>query len=133
MKKAKAKMKSEGHTCSNPECGRDFTNPIVVKDLSSEDSPSYQACPFCLTRLVEKVAEVEEKPQKKKESKTKEGVAQHPEVMPAQLEQQPYAEEPKCPHHFGYLSNRSRKETIPEECMTCEKIVECMLKRITEQ
>jgi len=132
MKKAKAKMKSVGHTCANPECRRDFTNPIVVKDLSSKDSPSYQACPFCLTRLVEKVAEVEEKPREKKGTKTKEAVPQHPKVVPAQLEQQPYAGEPKCPYHFGYLSHRSRKETIPEECMTCEKIVECMLKRITE-
>lgn len=132
MEKAKAKMKIAGHTCSNPECGRDFTNPIVVKDLSSEDSPSYQACPFCLTRLVEEVAKVEEKPRKKKGTETKEEVPQDLRVTPAGLEQQPYAEEPKCPHHFGYLSDRSRKETIPEECMTCEKIVECMLKRITE-
>jgi hypothetical protein len=36
-----------------------------------------------------------------------------------------------CPHHFGYLSERSKKEKIPEECMLCENIVQCMLKNVT--
>jgi len=36
-----------------------------------------------------------------------------------------------CIHHFGYLSNRSKKEKIPEECMICENIVQCMLKNVT--
>jgi len=37
---------------------------------------------------------------------------------------------PKCLHHLGYLSQRPRGEKIPEECMTCEKIVECMLSKL---
>jgi hypothetical protein len=36
-----------------------------------------------------------------------------------------------CIHHFGYLSKRSKKEKIPEECMICESIVQCMLKNVT--
>jgi hypothetical protein len=36
-----------------------------------------------------------------------------------------------CIHHFGYLSKRSKKEKIPEECMICENIVQCMLKNVT--
>jgi len=36
-----------------------------------------------------------------------------------------------CVHHFGYLSMRSKKEKIPEECMICENIVQCMLKNVT--
>lgn len=32
-----------------------------------------------------------------------------------------------CMHHFGYLSKSSRGKDIPEECITCEKVVECML------
>jgi hypothetical protein len=34
-------------------------------------------------------------------------------------------------HHFGYLSKRSKKEKIPEECMICGNIVQCMLKNVT--
>ncbi len=36
-----------------------------------------------------------------------------------------------CAHHFGYLSKRSTKEKIPEECIVCENIVQCMLKNVT--
>jgi hypothetical protein len=36
-----------------------------------------------------------------------------------------------CTHNFGYLSQRSSKEKIPEECMVCENIVQCMLKKVT--
>lgn len=31
-----------------------------------------------------------------------------------------------CQHQFGYLSQRSEGEEIPEECMLCEKLLECM-------
>ena len=36
----------------------------------------------------------------------------------------------QCSHHFGYLSERSSKEKIPEECMACGEIVNCMLKAV---
>jgi hypothetical protein len=35
-----------------------------------------------------------------------------------------------CTHHFGFLSERSSKEKIPEECMACAEIVNCMLKAV---
>jgi len=38
-----------------------------------------------------------------------------------------------CTHHFGYLSERSSKERIPEECMACAEIVNCMLKAVKRQ
>ena len=31
-----------------------------------------------------------------------------------------------CRHQFGYLSQRSEGEEIPEACMLCEKLLECM-------
>ena len=37
----------------------------------------------------------------------------------------------KCSREFGYLSKRESKGEIPEECMICENIVQCMLKTIT--
>jgi hypothetical protein len=37
----------------------------------------------------------------------------------------------RCAHQFGYLSKRSSKEKIPEECMMCENIVQCMLMNVT--
>ena len=33
-----------------------------------------------------------------------------------------------CPHYFGYLAQRPKDVPIPQECLICPKIVECMLK-----
>ena len=37
---------------------------------------------------------------------------------------------PECTHHFGYLSERSKGEETPDECMICKKTIECMLLRL---
>jgi hypothetical protein len=34
-----------------------------------------------------------------------------------------------CPHEFGYLANRPSDTPIPQQCMLCPKIVDCMLKK----
>jgi len=36
--------------------------------------------------------------------------------------------EAQCEHHFGYLSDRASGEKIPEECMVCEKMLDCMVR-----
>lgn len=35
-----------------------------------------------------------------------------------------------CPHHFGYLRQRPRDQEMPEECLACENIVDCMLSEL---
>lgn len=37
-----------------------------------------------------------------------------------------------CPHYFGYLRECAKEEGIPEECLTCERAVECMLSEIKD-
>lgn len=131
MRKAKTKMKSQSFTCSNPQCGSVFADPIIVQDLSSKNGSSYSACPYCLTEIViEKNSESkEEKPTlKTKSAEIEETIAQPTTLKPAEKSS---VKDNKCLYHFGYLSQRSRKEEIPEECLTCEKIVECMLKKVT--
>lgn len=34
-----------------------------------------------------------------------------------------------CQNYFGYLGQRSDSEGIPEECVECEKSIECMLEK----
>ena len=33
----------------------------------------------------------------------------------------------KCPHHFGYLANLTKNASIPEECLLCSRVVECIV------
>ncbi len=32
-----------------------------------------------------------------------------------------------CPHHVGYLKNRSKDQAVPDSCLTCPKILQCMV------
>jgi len=33
-----------------------------------------------------------------------------------------------CPHDFGYLAKRPKDAPIPQECLVCSRIMDCMLK-----
>jgi len=98
--------------------------------LGSKDAETYDACPYCLSEVTEEPAlaiiatesdldadRIEGKPE----------VFKPTEDKPDKLDPKPS----KCSRQFGYLSKRSSKEQIPEECMVCEEIIKCMLKTIT--
>lgn len=72
------------------------------------------------------VGKEEPKLRKKKTPKVEE------EKPVSEQEKPKRSSEQTCPHHFGYLGERSKKEKIPEGCMLCEKIVQCMLKNVTK-
>ncbi|MCW4016547.1 MAG: hypothetical protein NWF06_09270 [Candidatus Bathyarchaeota archaeon] len=35
--------------------------------------------------------------------------------------------EEKCSHHFGYLSKLPKSNSVPEECLLCSRVVDCMM------
>jgi hypothetical protein len=35
-----------------------------------------------------------------------------------------------CQYHLGYLSERVQSQQIPEDCIVCKDIVECMLRKM---
>jgi len=41
------------------------------------------------------------------------------------LSTQPQTDSPKCPHRFGYLKKLDKKAPIPDECLSCSRIMEC--------
>ena len=85
-----------------------------MNSLSTTQVEQYYACPFCFTKL--DVDAENAQPQKEKEE---------PTVKPPEKEEKGPS---GCPQHFGYLANRPKNEPIPQECLTCLKIVNCMLK-----
>jgi hypothetical protein len=128
--KAEAKSKkSNTFTCPNPSCGKVFTNPLKAVNLNVETPKSYDACPYCLTEMVleEPSSNIEEKPTiEEKKSQSKKAKLRAPEEK---VPESPEKEQ-KCPHHFGYLGERSPKEGIPDDCIVCKDIVQCMLKNV---
>jgi hypothetical protein len=129
--------------CPNPKCHRKIEEPILLNNLSTTPAEQYHACPYCFIKLdkeaenvthesppsppvhpsLEKVLNViSAQPQKEKEEeKEKE---EPPVKSPEKGEKGPSG----CPHHLGYLANRPKDAPIPQECLTCPKIVDCMLK-----
>jgi hypothetical protein len=115
--------KSSMLTCPNDSCGRVFAQPIKALNLQANSAGPYDACPYCLTEITldnEPMAEPDEP------------VMTEAEEEPKNMETSPDVSEksPGCGYHMGYLSERSSKDPIPDSCMTCKDIVECMLKKM---
>ncbi|MGD0643545.1 MAG: hypothetical protein ABSA75_01420 [Candidatus Bathyarchaeia archaeon] len=103
-------------------------------NLQQDSAEPYAACPYCLTKITEAQLEAENKPEKatepQLEAENKPEKAQIetglPEEKPTKNREKPLT----CHHYLGYLSERAQKEQIPDECIVCKDIVECMLRKM---
>ncbi len=134
--------------CPNPKCGKEIEEPILLTNLSVTPAEQYDACPHCFTKLepkttvsqdeVTEIAEVTEEPvqapsgnvvlEKAKDStsqvlKKVEGL-----ILGSNGPQEKERKTSGCPKDFGYLANRPKDAPIPQECLLCPKMVDCMLK-----
>ena len=113
-------------TCQNASCKKSFAAPLKAINLQENPNDPYFACPFCLTKIETK--------QNVKSSITVEDTLLEKSELKAQTEDKQSRpinqERPEdCKHHPGYLSERSSKEKIPDDCLVCKNIVVCMLKK----
>ncbi len=126
---AKNRSAGQSYTCPNPCCGRRSSVPLKVVDLRLKKPQPYLACPHCLGKIVSDPCSqaAESFIDSKKENAP--GVAKGLEKAEVTLT----AQKGDCAYHLGYLSERSSREGIPEECMVCGQIVKCMLNSIKGQ
>jgi len=96
--------------CPNPACRRTFTTPLKTLNLQQDPAEPYNACPFCLTKIAEPQIEDNNKP-----GKAQNETREKPTV---------------CQYHLGYLSEREKNQQMPDACMTCKDLLECMLKKM---
>ncbi len=108
-------------------------------NLQQDTEEPYDACPYCLTEIVqqEEPTAVYDEPETFEQEEIEEPEEAETEVEEAAHVEEhveaPAAEAPsECLHHLGYLSEKSSKEQIPDECMMCKDIVTCMLKKMKE-
>jgi len=114
-------------TCQNTSCKRTFTTPLKTLNLQENPTETYYACPFCLTKIEQKtlitqdhLVDIVEQKSQTVETQEKPEMAKESEIPS------------ECKYHLGYLSERGQKDTIPDECILCKNIVDCMLKRMRE-
>lgn len=112
--------------CPNDECGKTFDRPLQLTVLSSDPVETYPACPYCMSRI-----EIEEEKQKPtKEAPIAPKLSARATVL--QREHETEREEAKetstqkCPRGFGYLKKRPKGTSIPDECLVCPKMIQCL-------
>jgi hypothetical protein len=128
MHRRKQSAKEDKFACPNSSCGLVFSKPVKVKNVGSEDSQSYEACPRCLTAIIveESVPVVDAKPG----AKVEDNKGQETVVSNSEERSTGPSTTVQCAYHFGYLSERAKNEKIPEDCIVCENILKCMLKAV---
>jgi len=98
------------------ECGGQFQRPLLATLTSNAVVQKYYACPHCLT-------EVREERKQQSQSHGETSFSLKNAVKPTGKPD----ENVKCDHFFGYLRKRDKNSQIPEDCLTCEKMIECMV------
>ena len=123
----------EAMVCRNTECGRSFNEPIELSVSHADGSPeTYRACPYCFSQV-----SLGDRAVKRKRSPSRELKKRPSETPPSALKEvltvlKESAEEIEksvpvgCVHFSGYLKTRPRDTPIPDECLTCAEIIECI-------
>jgi len=104
--------------CPNPECHRKIEEPILLSDLSTTPVEQYYVCPHCFIKL----DVISTQPQKEEEEKKKK---EEPPVKPSEKEEKGPS---RCAGYFGYLASRPENAPLPKECLTCPKVLDCVMK-----
>jgi len=97
-------------------CGRVVSAPVRLTDLSHKPlEETYYACPFCFSRLdVEDVT----------------GHLEHSHPHETSSGKKVAVAVSNCSHEFGFLNSRPKDSAIPDECLTCPRILQCMVKTL---
>lgn len=101
-------------------CNGTFQKPILATVSSRGYITKYYACPRCLSRVggvkQRESADEEDKGARSAIDKIKKvAVAKHEDNV-------------ECKHFLGYLKKRSKDEPIPDECLTCDKMIQCLIR-----
>ena len=99
-------------TCDN--CGRVLQKPILARVVTGVSVQTYPACPHCMTRIrgIKVLREEDRKPEVLRKGSSELGAQPVSNLT--------------CGHFFGYLNKRQKGAPIPEPCLVCTKMVECL-------
>ena len=106
------KSHSSSHKCAG--CDEEYEKPILATVTSGGRVQTYYACPRCLS----KVGAVKQQKEEAMEVSAATEIVRNVAVKGE--------EGVKCGHFLGYLKKRSKDSAFPEECLTCDRMIECM-------
>jgi DNA-directed RNA polymerase subunit RPC12/RpoP len=104
-----------GYRCN--WCHETFQRPLLAADSSGGRVHVYYACPRCLSKVDVKERRRSEE---KAESHTSHAIVEKNRKV---VDERAGA---SCKHFLGYLRKRPKNTPIPDECLTCERMIECL-------
>ena len=119
------------HVCVYERCGKSFVAPVRLTDLSHRPrSETYYACPYCFSKMNESEHNCTHELKLMKGGSYEIATADSSKKSARSSGlKEPSREAPiaDCPHHVGYLKTRSKDQAVPDNCLTCPKILQCMV------
>lgn len=119
------------HVCNYERCGKSFASPLRLTDLSHKPrSETYNACPYCFSRMDEYDHECTNElrlPKKNEYDEETDDDHKRNVKSTVQKETEKQTGSVQCPYQMGYLRSRSKDKAVPDTCLTCPKILQCMI------
>lgn len=106
-------------TCLNNVREEVFVKPLTTLDLQQNPKVSHITCPYCLKEITISENERSDSPEETcsdVETFDEKGDRSNENTI-------------TCSYHFGYIGEMEQKEQIPEECLLCADVVQCMHKK----
>ena len=154
----KAKRDSEGYFCSNPTCKSVFSHPKIIKyyacpncntrvemvDIENQskiEQINFKEKSVKLETIKPRYIQTKEVETTRHISKTQSTKINPknsfiPEItvpeqnLTIEIKESDSQSDTGCKHYFGYLCEREKGEGIPNECVECSKILDCMLSKV---
>ena len=109
-------IKAHGKDFVCDHCGKIFQKPILATVSIDQQTQTYYACPRCMSKAQSSKISIREKEEKNTALITE----------PKKLRKDQESGE-ECQHFFGYLNKREKNVPFPDECLTCTRMVDCLL------
>ena len=100
--------KTKKNTCPNPKCKSESIQPIIIHDVSTKHKKNYYGCSKCFFEVKKISSQFQKRESKTNSIKREEKTSS------------------SCLNYYGYLSSPLKDTTIPQECLVCPKLLECM-------
>jgi len=108
----------QASACSCTKCGKSFSQPVELTVRTKGSLETYQACPHCFSQV-----SVSDNLKKPPSEAALDALANAVKETAKDIEKNKQA---GCSNFLGYLKKRPKGSPIPDECLTCDSIMQCM-------
>ena len=108
-------------------CGKQYEKPLQASLSSGSEVSEYFACPRCLSEVKSKAQEYRFAEQSSHETWLSEEEFKKLPLKTTELNLDARSETKwVCEHELGYLGSRPKNMPIPDQCLICKNMIECI-------